>query len=138
MESLIFISMCKFFSCGMQTLSCWHMGSNSLIISRTWPPALGPWSHWEVPMSFYSLVAYFFCYSKLLFFCSSFQLLSHLQLFVIPWTATCQASLSITNSRSLLKLMSIESVMPSNHLILCHPLLLPPSIFPASGSFQMS
>ena len=47
-----------------------------------------------------------------------------------PWTATCQASLSITNSRSLLKLMSIESVMPSNHLILCHPFLLLPSIFP--------
>ena len=47
----------------------------------------------------------------------------------LPWTAARQASLSITNSRSLLKLMSIESVMPSNHLILCHPLLLPPSIF---------
>ena len=47
-----------------------------------------------------------------------------------PWTAACQASLSITNSRSLLKLTSIESVMPSNHLILCHPLLLLPSIFP--------
>ena len=49
---------------------------------------------------------------------------------VTSWTAACQASLSITKSRSLLKLMSIESVMPSNHLILCHPLLLPPSIFP--------
>ena len=47
-----------------------------------------------------------------------------------PWTAACQPSLSITNFQSLLKLMSIESVMPSNHLILCHPLLLPPSIFP--------
>ena len=51
------------------------------------------------------------------------------RLFVTPWTAAHQASLSITNSRNLLKLMSIESVMPSNHLILCHPLLLPPSIF---------
>ena len=58
-------------------------------------------------------------------------------LFVTPWTAACQASLSITNFRNLLKLMSIDSVMPSNHLILCHPLLLA-SIFPASGSFQMS
>jgi len=58
------------------------------------------------------------------------QLLSCVRLFVTPWTATRQASLSITNSRNLLKLMSIESVMPSNHLILCHPLLLPPSIFP--------
>ena len=58
-------------------------------------------------------------------------------LFATPWTAACQASLSITNSGSLLKFMSIESVMPSNYLILYHPLLLP-SIFPASGSFQMS
>ena len=59
---------------------------------------------------------------------SSVQSLSHVQLFATPWTAARQASLSITNSWSLLKLMSIESVMPSNHLILCHPLLLP-SIF---------
>ena len=57
------------------------------------------------------------------------QSLSHVRLLVIPWTAACQASLSITNSRSLPKLMSIESVMPSNHLILCHPLLLLPSVF---------
>ena len=58
------------------------------------------------------------------------QSLSHVQLFATPWTAACQASLSITNSESLLKLMSIKSVMPSNHLILWHPLLLP-SIFPS-------
>ena len=61
--------------------------------------------------------------------CSSFQLLSHVQLYVTPRTAACQASLSNKNSRNLLKLMSIESLMPSNHLILCHPLLLLPSIF---------
>ena len=60
----------------------------------------------------------------------SVQLCSPVQLFATPWTAACQASLSITNSWSLFKLMSIESVMPSNHLILCHPLLLSPSIFP--------
>ena len=59
------------------------------------------------------------------------QSLSHVQLFETPLTAACQASLSITNSRSLLKPMSIESVMPSNHLILCYPLLLLPSIFPS-------
>jgi len=53
-----------------------------------------------------------------------------------PWTAAHQATLSVTNSRSLLKLMSIESVMPSNHLILCHPLLLPPSIFPSIRVFS--
>ena len=62
---------------------------------------------------------------------SSVQSLSHVQLFETPWTAAHQASLSITNSWCLLKLMSIESVMPSNHFILCHPLLLPPSIFPS-------
>ena len=61
---------------------------------------------------------------------SSVQLLSCVQLFVTPWTAAWQASLSITNSWSLLKLMSIELVIPSNHLIICHPLLLLPSIFP--------
>ena len=61
---------------------------------------------------------------------SSVQSLSHVQLFVTPWTAARQASLSITNAQSLFKLMSIESVMPSNHLILCCPLLLLPSIFP--------
>ena len=60
----------------------------------------------------------------------SVQLLTHVQLFATPWTVARQASLSITNSRSLLKLMSIKSVMPSNHLILCPPLLLLPSIFP--------
>ena len=61
---------------------------------------------------------------------SSVQSLSRVWLFATPWTAARQASLSVTNSRSLLKLTSIESVMPSNHLILSHPLLLPPSIFP--------
>ena len=60
----------------------------------------------------------------------SAQSLSRFRLFATPWTAACQASLFITNSRSLLKLMSIESLMPSKHLILCQPLLLPPSIFP--------
>ena len=62
---------------------------------------------------------------------SSVQSLSHVQLFATPWTAACQASLSIANSWSLLKLMSIELVMPSNHLNLCHPLLLLPSVFPS-------
>ena len=62
---------------------------------------------------------------------SSVQLLSCVRLFVTPWTAACQATLSIINSWSLLKLMSTELVMPSNHLILCHPLLLPSSIFPS-------
>ena len=67
---------------------------------------------------------------------SSVQSLSCVQLFVTPWTAVRQASLFITSSRHLLKLMSIESVMPSNHLILCRPLLLPPSIFPSIRVFS--
>ena len=67
---------------------------------------------------------------------SSVQLLSCIQLFAAPWTAARQASLSITNPRSLLKLMSVESVMSSNHLILCHPLLLQPSIFPSIRVFS--
>ena len=67
---------------------------------------------------------------------SSVQSLSHVWLFATPWTAAHQASLSITNSWSLLKLMSIESVMPSNRLILCHPLLLLPSIFPSIRGFS--
>ena len=67
---------------------------------------------------------------------SSVQLLSHVQLFATPWTAAHQASLSITNSQNLFKLMSIESVMPSNHLILCRPLLLLPSIFTSIRVFS--
>ena len=76
-----------------------------------------PWSHLSPPLQF-----------------SSVQSVSRVRLFATPWTAAHQASLSITNSRSLLKLMSIESVMPSNHLILCRFFLLPPSIFPPPPS----
>ena len=67
---------------------------------------------------------------------SSFQSLGYVWLFVTPWNAACQSSLSITNSRTLLKLMSIESMMPSNYLILCHPLLFLSSIFPSIRVFS--
>ena len=67
---------------------------------------------------------------------SSVQSLSHVWLLVTPWTAVCQASLSFTNSWSLLKLRSFESMMPSNHLILCHPLLFLPSVFPSIRVFS--
>ena len=67
---------------------------------------------------------------------SSVQSLSHVRLFATPWAAAGQASLSIINSWSLLKLMTMESVTPSNYLILCHPLLLLPSIFPSIGVFS--
>ena len=76
---------------------------------------------WQATSVFFQIEAY----------TNSVQLLSHVWIFVTPWTVAHQASPSITNSWSLLKLMSIESVMPSNHLILCCPLLLLPSIFPS-------
>ena len=66
----------------------------------------------------------------------SVQFISVMSNSVTPWIAACQASLSVTNSRSLLRFMSIESVMPSNHLVLCHPLLLPPSVFPSITVFS--
>ena len=69
---------------------------------------------------------------------SSVQLLSRVRLFVIPWITACQASLSITNSQSSFRFMSIKSVMPSSHLILCRPLLLLPPIPPSMKSFPMS
>ena len=76
------------------------------------------------------------CYMISLISVSPVQSLNHIQLLVTPWTAARQASLSITNSRSLFKLMSIELVMPSNHFILCCPFLLPPSIFPSIRVFS--
>ena len=83
----------------------------------------------------------FYCTAKWISYAyryTSVQSLSRVWLFTTPWTAACQASLSITNCRSLLKLMSIESVMPSNHLNLCHPLSSFPRSFPVLGSFPMS
>ena len=77
----------------------------------------------------------FFLESLSVYF-SSVQLLSHVRLFATPWTVARQASLSITSSWSLLKLRSIESMMPSNHFIICHPLLLPPSISPSIRVFS--
>ena len=90
------------------------------------------WFLYILTVSFMSCTFY---HNKKEEYLSSLQLLSHVQLFTTPWTAARQASLSITNSWSLLKFMSIELVIPSNHLILCHPLLLPPSIFPSIKVF---
>ena len=93
------------------------------------------------PLSTASMISFLscLCATILNFQISSVQFShSHVRLFVTPWTAARQASLSITNSQSLSKLMFIVSVMLSNHLILSRPLLLLPSIFPRSGSFQMS
>ena len=76
------------------------------------------------------------CHGRWKDWVSSAQSLSRVQLFATPWTAAQQAFLSITNSWSLLRLISIESVMPSNHLILCRPLLLPPSLSPSNKVFS--
>ena len=104
--------------CGMQDLQPWHVGSRSPTRDQTYHLyTLGAWSPSHRDHQ-------------------SLQSLSHVQLFVTPWTAARQASLSITISQSLLKLMSIESVMPSNHLILCHRLLRLPSIFPSIRVFS--
>ena len=90
-------------------------------------------SHWGIPVETtldpHSLVKNWGSFS-------SVQSLSHVQLFEIPWTAAHQASLFFTISQSLLKLMSVKSVMPSNHLIFCCPLLLPPSVFPSIRVFS--
>ena len=87
-------------------------------------------------LPFYTPISKVYECPLLCFLSQSVQLLSHVWLFATPWTAACQASLSITISQSLLKLMSIESVMPSNHLILCCPLLLLSSIFPSIRIFS--
>ena len=131
-----------------------HVGDRSLVTCSKKPspfwhrlflPTLSQESlpHYSVP----SIIACVLTWSYLLLCISAaplpleytihtVQSLSHVQLLVTPWIAAHQASLSITNSRSLLKLMSIESVMPSNHLILHHPLLLLPSIFPSIRVFS--
>ena len=78
------------------------------------------------------LFVLYICVATIVVFVES---ISHVQLFATPWTVTCQASLSFTISWNLLRIMSIESVMPSNHLIICHPLLLLPSIIPSIRVF---
>ena len=113
-----------FSQAGKLTDGYWSKWKKSILVSNTGFPK----SHLQsscVELTVHFLIQF-----------SSVQLLSHVQLFAIPWTAACQASLSITNSGSWLKLISIEMVMPSNHPILCHPLLLLPSIFPSIRVFS--
>ena len=92
--------------------------------------------HWNYKNGVISIGFWNFLQRKHIQYLSSVQSLSRVQLFATPWTAACQVSLSITNSWKVLKLMSIESVMPSKHLILCCPLLLLPSIFPRIRVFS--
>ena len=102
-----------------------HTGRSTGVVDATSLSPTHRITHTRGSLSFLNLV-----------FSQSVQSLSRVRLFVIPWTAARQASLSIASSRSLLKLMSIESVMPSSHLILCRPLLLLPSIFPSIRVFS--
>ena len=132
-----------------------HQGSNPWPLE--WKRSLNHWSTWEVLVFYFknavfqqyevvfslcTCVNFFLCLCRIhgpinaSFVFSSVQCLSRVRLFVTPWTAARQASLSIANSGSLLKLMSIEWVMPSNYLILCHPLFLLPSIFPSIRVFS--
>ena len=106
-------------------------GSQGHFLNRTTPPSLENIK--KARVGWYDRIALKHVYSLQF---SSVQSLSHVQLFVTPWIAARQASLSITNSRSLFKLMSTECVMPSNHLNLHRPLLLPPSIFSSIRVFS--
>ena len=132
-------------------LRVWDLHKGILSVNNCWSSCEGDWSQ-ELPIlplwwhhspltKIYFLSIFLFHIlstrswnDNLLF--SSVQLLSRVWLFATPWTTAHQASLSITNSRSSHKPMSLESVMPSNHLILCHPLLLLPSIFPSIRVFS--
>ena len=107
-----------------------HLGISFFIYKMAWYVVILLEDNWQIHGD---LLHYPFHFCMCL---SLVQSLSHVWLFATPWIAACQASLSITNSRSLLKLMSIESVMPSNHLILCHPLLLLPPVPPSIRVFS--
>ena len=119
----------------MMDREAWHDAVHGVAKSHTW---LSDWTelNWTATLKKqlgYKLMAFYrFFFS----FFSSVQSVSRVQLFATPWTVACQASLSFTNSWSLPKLMCIELVMPSNHLILCHPLLLLHSIFPSVKVFS--
>ena len=112
-----------------------------LWIKVNWIWSSKRWQDWTTPyksMNQWMAMGKFHSYDYHIYCCGqeSPRRNGVVQLFVTPWTAACQASVSITNSRSLLKLMSIELVMPSNHLILCRPLLLLPSIIPSIRVFS--
>ena len=144
-QSLSHVWLCNLMDCSVQGLPVHHQLSE---LAQT-----HPLSRWCLPTISSSVIPFS---SYLQFFSALFVkeailcpyiflapltkivalLLSHVRLFVTPWTAAHQASLSFTISQSLLKFTSIESVMPSNHLILCHPLLLLPSIFPSIRVFS--
>ena len=107
-----------------------------LTLSSSLPISISLFSMFVSPLLLYKFFSTIFLHSVYMCSVQPVQSLSCVQLFVTPWTAACRASPSITNSQSLLKLKSIESVMPSNHLILCCPLLLLSSIFPSIRIFS--
>ena len=126
-------------------LTCSNSPDLGLVVFENWSTHGSPdswlkgrmkWYPWSLKMPYFSWFSNSFP-SSLLHVHYSVQSLSRVRLFVTPWTAARQASLSITNSQSPSNPMSIELVMPSNHLILCHPLLLLPSIFPRVRVFKL-
>ena len=121
-------------------ISFQHLPKDSVVI---WNHGIGVWRRWRTGLNSHiqqvacpSLSESSTCPYMTSHWFSSVQSLSRVRLFATPWTAACQASLSITNSRSPPNLLSAELVMPFNHLILCHPLLLPPLIFPRIRVFS--
>ena len=117
-------------------MSAWHMVGTQQILTGWWWRLCLALVTMSLPRSLVSFLSLPSCSLAQIAVFSSVQSLSHVRLFVIPWTAALQASLSITNSQSPPKPMYIESVMSSNHLILCRPLFLLPSIFPSIRVFS--
>ena len=113
----------------------WRVAIHGVAKSRTW---LSQWTelNWGTELNWSCINLFINISLTVGCFCQSVQLISHVLLFETPWTAAHQTSLSISNSQSLIKLISIKSVMPSNHLILCHPLLLLPTTFPSIRVFS--
>ena len=127
-------NICKW--CNQQETSLQNLQQIMLLSSKKKKTAIKKWTK-DLSIHFSKDNKYFYLLDFLSLF-SSVQSLTHVRLFATSWTAAFQASLSIANSQSLLKLMSIELIMPSNHLILCHPFSSCLQSFPASGSFPVS
>ena len=139
----VFFIFCLYWGLFCSLISCWSYSSENKprYGSPLAPSCLRMWSQTTLPTYTPSLWSLFSPHlpsapAELDF--RAVQSLSHVRLFVTPWAAACQAALSITNSQSLLRLVSIGSVMPSNHLILCVPFSCCLQCFPASGSFPVS
>ena len=123
--------------CPRGVLSMAHtLGGISIVLCAFLSLFMGIYASSENRTRPQNFIVFFFFFCSVKFQFSSVQSLNRVRFFATPWTTACQASLSITNSQSLFKLISIESVKTSNHLVLCRPLLLSPSVFPSMSLFQ--